>query len=75
MRTRIYIVLTTLAILAGCAAGSGFKPVTTAGAECKVQCAQSMTECRGSSYTCDRAAATCMSACEELDVIKSKATN
>jgi hypothetical protein len=31
-----------------------------------------MAICQGSSYTCDRAAATCMTACEELDVITSK---
>lgn len=59
-------------ILSGCAAGSNFKPVTTEGANCKVQCGKDMAGCNGSSYTCDRAAATCMAGCQDLDNIKSK---
>jgi hypothetical protein len=59
-------------LLAGCAAGSNFKPVTAEGASCKADCARDMAHCGGSSYTCDRAASTCMSACEDLDAIKSK---
>jgi hypothetical protein len=58
--------------LTGCAAGSNFKPTTAEGANCKAQCARDMAICQGSSYTCDRAASTCMAACEELDAIKSK---
>jgi hypothetical protein len=61
--------------LSGCAVGSGFKPTTVEGANCKAQCARNMAICQGSSYTCDRAASTCMSACEELDLIKSKNPN
>ncbi len=60
----------TLMLLAGCAAGSNFKPTTAEGASCKAQCAKDMARCSGSSYTCDRAASTCMTACEELDAIK-----
>lgn len=59
-------------LLAGCAAGSNFKPTTVEGANCKAQCARDMAICQGSSYTCDRAASTCMTACEELDMINSK---
>ena len=58
--------------LTGCAAGSNFTPMTEEGANCKAQCAKDMASCRGSSYTCDRAASTCMTACAELDAIKSK---
>lgn len=61
-----------LATLVGCAAGSGFKPVTVEGAACKAQCAKDMANCRASSYTCDRAASTCMTACQEMDAIASK---
>lgn len=61
-------------MLTGCAAGSNFKPMTAEGASCKADCAKDMANCRGSSYTCDRAASTCMSACADLDAIKSKQT-
>lgn len=62
-------------IIAGCAAGNNFKPTTAEGANCKTQCARDMTNCRGSSYSCDRAAATCMASCEDLDrVISSGAS-
>jgi len=71
MKTLVFS-LTIGVLLGGCAAGSSFKPTTAEGAACKVQCAQNMANCRGSSYTCDRAASTCMSACEELDAIASK---
>ena len=53
--------------LSACAAGSNFKPVTLEGAQCKSRCADNMSSCKGSSYSCDRAAATCMDACQELD--------
>lgn len=66
------LILLFCILIAGCAAGSNFKPTTAEGANCKAQCAKGMAVCRASSYTCDRAAATCMTACEELDVIKSK---
>lgn len=56
----------------GCAAGSNFKPLTAEGANCKVQCGKDMARCNGSSYTCDRATATCMAGCQDLDSIKSK---
>jgi len=58
-----FIILTFTA----CAAGTSFKPKTVAGAQCKNLCAQNMSRCMGSSYTCDRAASTCMQSCEELD--------
>lgn len=69
--TRTTLCLLLLLALGGCAAGSNFKPITAEGASCKAQCARDMANCRGSSYTCDRAASTCMTACEELDAIKS----
>lgn len=59
-------------VLAGCAAGTNFQPKTAEGANCKADCAKGMVNCRASSYSCDRASATCMSACEDLDRIKSK---
>lgn len=59
-------------MLAGCAAGSDFKPQTVEGAQCKADCGRQMASCRGSSYTCDRAASTCMTACAELDEIQRK---
>lgn len=63
---KLFIFLAALCLV-GCAAGSNFTPKTQAGARCKVQCAQNMSMCQGSSYTCDRAAATCMNSCQELD--------
>ena len=68
----IMLLLSTL-ILGGClAAGSSFKPKTVEGAQCKATCASDMAKCRASSYTCDRAAATCMSSCSELDLLVDK---
>lgn len=66
------LLLTIITLVAGCAAGSSFKPVTAEGANCKASCAKDMATCQGSAYTCDRAAATCMAACAELDAISSK---
>lgn len=65
---KLFICLVALAMV-GCAAGSNFTPKTQAGAQCKAQCAQNMSMCRGSSYTCDRAASTCMNSCQELDAL------
>ena len=64
-----FILAITAIVMAGCAAGSDFKPKTIQGAQCKASCARDMTTCQGSSYTCDRAAATCMASCAELDDI------
>ncbi|MEO1956695.1 MAG: hypothetical protein ABGX03_02065 [Methylophilaceae bacterium] len=47
-------------------------PVTAEGASCKLECGKSMALCHGSSYTRDRAATTCMAACQDLDAIMSK---
>ena len=58
--------------LTACAAGSNFKPVTLEGAQCKVRCAENMSSCNGSSYSCDRAAATCMDTCQQLDDLAAK---
>ena len=65
---RKLIIAGVIGVLAACATPS-FTPKTQAGAACKVDCAQRMTACRGSSYTCDRAAATCMAACKDLDAV------
>lgn len=62
--------LISLMLLAGCAAGGNFKPTTTKGAECKNSCAQNMVLCQGSSYTCDRASASCMASCAEIDALE-----
>ena len=59
-------------LLNGCVVGGDFRPKTAEGATCKVDCAKDMANCRGSSYTCDRAASTCMMGCQDLDAIKSK---
>ena len=67
-----FLILGALLILVACAAGTSFKPKTIEGAQCKASCASEMSSCQGSSYTCDRAAATCMSSCRELDDIASK---
>jgi hypothetical protein len=64
----VLLITSSLGLL-GCAAGTNFKPKTQAGAQCKVQCSQSMSNCIGSSYTCDRAASTCMQSCAELDSV------
>ena len=61
------LVILSLLLLGGCAAGTNFTPRTTQGAVCKQQCALQMNRCFGSSYTCDRAASTCMAACQDLD--------
>jgi len=66
------LALSILVLLVGCAAGGSFKPTTAEGANCKAQCARDMAACSGSSYTCDRAASTCMNACEDLDAIVRK---
>lgn len=59
-------------VLTGCAAGSNFQPNTVEGAQCKSQCARSMANCMGSSYTCDRAASTCMDSCRELETLRAQ---
>lgn len=64
--------MSTCLVLNACAAGSNFKPVTAEGAGCKVQCGKTWLTVMGPSYTCDRAAATCMAGCHDLDNIKSK---
>lgn len=69
---KLLLIVSAICILSGCAAGSNFKPKTVEGASCKVQCGKDMATCNGSSYTCDRAAATCMAGCQDLDNIKSK---
>ena len=70
--TRVLAIVSLFVVLAACAAGSSFKPTTVEGANCKAQCARDMAACRASSYTCDRAASTCMTACEELDTVAGK---
>lgn len=71
MKKTFIAALSTL-VLFGCAAGNDFAPKTVQGAQCKANCAKDMNSCAGSSYTCDRAAATCMKACSELDAIVDK---
>ncbi len=66
-----FLLVISLSACAG-AVGSSFKPKTVAGAQCKNQCAQNMSRCLGSSYTCDRAASTCMQSCEELDAVSKR---
>jgi len=69
---RLFLLIISIAVLSGCAHGGNFHPVTAEGASCKAECGKSMALCHGSSYTCDRAAATCMAACQDLDAIMSK---
>jgi hypothetical protein len=61
------LALLLLLLLGGCASGSNFTPRTPQGAACKQQCALEMGRCAGSSYTCDRAASTCMAACQDAE--------
>lgn len=64
---KLLTVTASCLVLFSCAAGSNFTPKTPDGAMCKAKCAQDMAICQGSSYTCDRAVSTCMTACQELD--------
>jgi hypothetical protein len=43
-----------LALSTGCAWTSNFEAKTLKGAECKQNCAEQGTFCRGSSYCCDK---------------------
>lgn len=67
---KMLVVVLFIATSMGCAVGGDFKPTTMEGAQCKAQCARDMAVCNGSSYTCDRATSTCMTACQELDEIR-----
>lgn len=69
---KLTTLLFSVFLLAGCAAGSDFKPKTIQGAQCKANCARNMAMCSGSSYTCDRAASTCMASCADIDALVEK---
>ena len=71
-KTKLILIISILFCLVGCAAGSSFHPKTVEGANCKAQCAKDMARCGGSSYSCDRAASTCMDACQDLDSLTKK---
>lgn len=71
-KIKLLAILYFLFFIAGCAAGSSFHPKTVEGANCKAQCAKDMARCGGSSYSCDRAASTCMDACQDLDNLTKK---
>ncbi len=66
---RLILLLLALS-LSGCVITPAFHPTTEEGALCKRDCASEMGRCAGSSYTCDRAHAKCVSACIDLDQIK-----
>lgn len=51
----------------GCMIAPRFQPTTLEGAQCKERCAHNMQDCRGSSYTCDRAYAKCIEACIDAE--------
>ena len=67
MHRLIFAATCLLALAATIVTCAAFTPTTLEGAQCKAKCAQEMAGCRGSSYTCDRAARMCTTACEELD--------
>ena len=69
---KLILLVISCLVFTGCAAASNFKPATTEGANCKVQCGKDMASCLGSSYTCDRASSICMTGCQDLDNMKSK---
>lgn len=60
------IAIITAIIVTGCVSPT-FKPTTQAGAECKKSCASGMQACNGSSYTCDKSYAACISACIDTE--------
>lgn len=64
---RIVLIGVVCAMATACASGLGFNPRTTAGAQCKKDAAFALARCDGSSYTCDRAAATMIAACQDVD--------
>jgi len=57
-------------ILTGCAAERNYLPNAEETTDCKARCAKGRANCSDSSYVCDRAAYTCMTACKEQDNIK-----
>ena len=59
-------------LISGCSAEGSFKPKTVEGANCKAKCASDMDLCQGSRETCDKATSTCMTACKELNDIRSR---
>ena len=65
------LALTSL-LFVGCAAAPMFVPKTIAGAKCKQECALQMSNCQGSSYTCDVANSQCVEACIEMDKLTYK---
>lgn len=69
---RLLIASILIALTTACAMGTDFHPKTIEGANCKQQCASDMAKCRASSYTCDKAAATCMNSCQEIDALTKK---
>lgn len=56
-------------LLGACAAGSGSTMNTAVGSQCKATCGQEKASCRGTSTTCERAAAACMANCQELEML------
>ena len=64
-----FLCLFSIALLSACAAGSNYQPTTKEGAQCKIECSYAMANCHGSSYSCDRAASTCMQSCQDLEMI------
>ena len=61
----IFAIITAV-IITGCVAPT-FNPTTQVGAECKKSCASGMQSCNGSSYTCDKSYAACISACIDTE--------
>lgn len=66
---RLVFALLVTALASGCVVAPEFKPQTKEGAQCKLQCAENMQQCRASSYTCDRGYATCVQSCVELEAV------
>jgi len=56
-------------LLAGCVMNPRFEPETLEGAECKLHCAESMSQCRASTYTCELGYASCLQACKDIEAV------
>jgi starvation-inducible outer membrane lipoprotein len=66
------LAIATFVLLTGCVSTPNFTPETMEGAQCKMQCAENMQQCAGSSYTCDRGYSSCLQACKEIEAVSKK---
>ena len=60
-----YLLIFAIMIIAGCATTT-YQPSSMEGNQCKMTCAERMSQCNGSSYTCDRSYGICIETCEAI---------